>query len=88
MTKIEQKSNEQPGIVITLDKILAVRPPLFLFSCNPTDINIYKYKYIVLTLQQQGRFPNSFLCNNRETGRVQSNKIFRGQTFIAKPKHL
>jgi hypothetical protein len=43
---------------------------------------------LFLTLQQQGRLPNSLLCINKEAGRVQSNKIFRGRMFTGKPQHL
>jgi hypothetical protein len=49
-------------------------------NCNPTDKDI---NILFLTLQQQGRLPNSLLCIHRQAGRVESNKIFRGRTFTA-----
>jgi hypothetical protein len=57
--------------------------PLCAFVTPRIYINI-----LFLTLQQQGRLPNSLLCINKEAGRVQSNKIFRGRMFTGKPQHL
>jgi hypothetical protein len=83
-------------LFISLAQVNAIGAVCFLHSllncCGAFEkVSVTPRIYInilFLTLQQQGRLPNSLLCINKEAGRVQSNKIFRGRMFTGKPQHL